>query len=96
MSRSPVNGSGAVLQEAGQEDIPSGPTAWCCTLDADIPLLLTVEEEEQYLERSLKAAANSCAELVPCPQPNCKGMAVTGQGEKCVSRTHFYLQSFVE
>ena len=70
-----------MLQEAGWEDIPSGPSAWCCTLDADIPLLLTVEEEEQYLERSLKAAANSCADLAPCPQPNCDGVAVAGQGE---------------
>ncbi len=68
------------MQAAGREDIPSGPSAWCCTLDADIPLLLTVEEEEQYLERSLKAAANSCADLVPCPQPNCDGVAVAGQG----------------
>ena len=47
----------ATLQEAGHaENIPSGPSAWCCTLDADMPLLLTVEEEEQYLERSLKGS----------------------------------------
>lgn len=52
-----------------------------------MPLLLTVEEEEQYLERSLKAAANSCADLVPCPQPNCEGMAVAGQGGTCISTT---------
>lgn len=67
------------MQEAGQ-DVPGGPSAWCCSLDADITLLLTVKEEEQYLERSLKAAANSSADLVPCPQPNCEGMAVAGQG----------------
>ncbi len=70
-----------MLQEAGREDIPSGTNPWCCTLDADIPLLLTVEEEEHYLERSLKAAANSCADLVPCPQANCEGVAVAGPGE---------------
>ena len=76
------------MQEAGQaENIPSGPSAWCCTLDADIPLLLTLEEEEQYLERSLKAAANSCADLVPCPQPNCEGVAVAGKGELCAKPT---------
>ena len=38
-------------------------------------------EEEQYLQRSLKAAANACADLVPCPQPGCEGMAVAGKGE---------------
>ena len=55
-----------MLQEAGQEDIPRGPSAWCCTLDADVHLLLTVEEEQQYLERSRKAARNSYA-LIWCP-----------------------------
>ena len=83
----PVEGLQAASQEAGDEDAPSGPSAWCCTLDADMPLLLTVEEEEQYLERSLKAAANSCADLVPCPQPNCEGMAVAGKGEALLNRT---------
>ena len=76
----------ALLMEMSQ-DVPSGPSAWCCTLDADIPLLLTIEEEEQYLERSLKAAANSCPDLVPCPQPDCKGMAVAGAGETRISGT---------
>ena len=51
-----------------------------------------MEEEEHYLERSLKAAANSCAELVTCPRPDCKGVAVTGLGAACVSRTQFYLR----
>ena len=75
-----LKGSGRV-QEAEQQDIPSGPSAWCCTLDADVHLLLTVEEEQQYLERSRKAARDLCANLVPCPQPDCEGMAVVGQGE---------------
>lgn len=51
-----------------------------CSFDADITLLLSVEEEEEYLARSLKAATNSCADLVPCPQANCDGVAVTGGG----------------
>ena len=76
-----------MLQKAGQEVIPSGPSAWCSTLDADIPLLLTVEEEQHYLERSLKAARNSCAYLMPCPQPDCEGMAAFGQGETDANRT---------
>ncbi len=80
-----------MLQEAGQEDIPRGPSAWCCTLDADVHLLLTVEEEQQYLERSRKAARTLCANLVPCPQPDCEGMAVVGQGEKSCQ----HLQSVV-
>ena len=50
-------------------------------MDPDIPLLLTVPEEEQYLERILKAAAKACANLVPCPQPGCEGMAAAGKGE---------------
>ena len=79
-----------MLQEAGHaENIPSGPNAWCCTLDADMPLLLTVEEEQQYLERSLKAAANSCSDLVPCPKPNCDGVAVAGAGKLYVSMAFF-------
>ena len=82
-----------LLQEAGRaQDDLSGPSAWCCTLDADVLLLLTVEEEEQYLERSLKAAANSCPDLKSCPQPDCKGMAVAGAGETRVSRTRCELQ----
>ncbi|BDA42122.1 probable ATP-dependent RNA helicase DEAH11, chloroplastic at C-terminar half [Coccomyxa sp. Obi] len=56
----------------------NGPASWCCSFDADITLLLSVEEEQEYLARSLKAATNSCADLVPCPQANCEGMAVSG------------------
>ena len=84
-----------MLQEAGQaEDIPSGQSAWCCTLDADVPQLLTAKEEQRYLQNSLKAAARSRGDLVTCPQRKCEGMAVTTQGECCV-RT-FCHQAFPE
>jgi hypothetical protein len=71
-----------VLEAADEADGrgPSGAAAWCCSLDADITVLLSVEEEEEYLQRSLKAAANSCADLVQCPKPDCFGMAVAGGG----------------
>ncbi|EIE20626.1 hypothetical protein COCSUDRAFT_57197 [Coccomyxa subellipsoidea C-169] len=66
---------------AGEEDNSgaNGPSAWCCSLDADIPLLLSVEEEEQYLARSLKAATNACPDLLPCPRADCEGVAVGGE-----------------
>ena len=50
------------------------------SMDADLWLLLTEEEEAQYLARSLRAAAQRCADLVPCPAPGCEGLAVTGPG----------------
>ena len=53
-----------------------------CSFDADIPLLLSVEEEEQYLARSLKAATNSSPDLLPCPTADCEGVAVTGGGAR--------------
>ncbi len=71
-----------MLQKAGQaEDIPSGPSAWCCSVDADVRQLLTPKEEKRYLQNSLKAAARSRGDLVTCPRPKCEGMAVTTQGE---------------
>lgn len=33
-----------------------------------------------YLARSLKAAINSEANLVPCARPGCEGVAVAGEG----------------
>lgn len=76
-----------MLQEAGQaEDVLSGPNAWCCTLDADVPQLLTAKEEKRYLHCSLKAAARSRGDLVTCPRPKCEGMAVTTQGETRVRK----------
>ena len=38
------------------------------------------QEEAQYLARSLKAALNSAADLVPCARPGCEGAAVAGKG----------------
>ena len=76
-----------MLQEAGQEPVLSGPSAWCCNLDADVPRLLTAKEEQQYLERQLRAEARFRNDLVPCPQPDCEGVAVIGQGETDVGRT---------
>ena len=46
-------------------------------------LLLSAEEEELFLQRSLKAALNSTAGLVPCPQAGCEGIAVAGGGACC-------------
>ena len=56
---------------------------WCCSLDADVTLLLSVEEEELFLQRSLRAALNSTADLLPCPQVGCEGIAVAGGGARC-------------
>ena len=50
------------------------------SMDADLWLLLTEEEEAQYLARSVRAAAQRCADLVPCMAPGCEGLAVAGNG----------------
>lgn len=47
-------------------------------MDADLWVLLTEEEEAEYLARSVRAAAQRCADLVPCPAPGCDGLAVAG------------------
>ena len=70
-------------------DAPGGAKDWCCSFDADVPLLLSVEEEEQYLARSLKAALNASACLFPCPQPGCEGCAVAGGGESQLLHSYF-------
>ncbi|KAK9846018.1 hypothetical protein WJX81_008504 [Elliptochloris bilobata] len=61
-----------------------GPVEWCCSLDADLWLLLTEEEEAEYLARSVRAAAQRCADLVPCPAAGCEGLAVAGHGTRLV------------
>lgn len=58
-----------------------------CSLDADITLLLCVEEEEQYLARSLKAATNASPDLLPCQKADCDGVAVAGGGAQLPSLT---------
>lgn len=65
--------------EAAEGPKPGGPISdWCCNLDGDLPLLLTLEEEEEYNSRSVCTASSKTKELVPCPQPNCGGLAVAG------------------
>jgi hypothetical protein len=60
-------------------DPPTGGIAdWCCSLDADLHLLLSVEEEEEYHSRSVRAASSRVKDLVACPQPDCQGLAVAG------------------
>ena len=39
-----------------------------------------LQEEAQYLARSLKAAVNSGADLVACERAGCEGAAVAGTG----------------
>ncbi len=51
---------------------------WCCSLDADVPKLLGVPERREYSRRSLQAAVAKGRGLVPCPQPDCPGIAVPG------------------
>ncbi|KAK9901691.1 hypothetical protein WJX75_008551 [Coccomyxa subellipsoidea] len=67
----------AAAGEADKEGA-NGAAAWCCSFDADITLLLCVEEEEQYLARSLKAATNASPDLLPCQKADCDGVAVAG------------------
>ena len=50
------------------------------SMDADLWLLLTEEEEGEYLARSVRAAAQRSADLVPCTAPGCEGLAVAGRG----------------
>ena len=57
------------------------------SMDADLWLLLTEEEEAQYLARSVRAAAQRCADLVPCPAPGCEGLAVADRGAGPVLHT---------
>lgn len=53
---------------------------WCCSLDADLVLLLTGEEMDTYHQRVCPAAALHSQELQQCPQTDCIGLAVAEQG----------------
>ena len=53
---------------------------WCCSIDADLVLLLTSEEMDTYHQRVLPAAALRSQELKQCPQTDCIGLAVAEQG----------------
>ena len=66
-----------MLQEGGQ---PVAASEWCCNLDGDLYTLLTDEEEAEFIVKSLKAAAHE-ADLVPCPQKGCEGLAATEPGD---------------
>ena len=44
-----------------------------------------VQEEAQYLARSLMAAVNSGADLVPCVRADCRGAAVGGGGARATA-----------
>ena len=63
----------------------SEPHEWCCSLDADLNLLLTCEEMETYHQRVCPAAALRSQELKPCPQTDCTGLAVTQPGGPLMS-----------
>ena len=54
------------------------PTDWCCSLDADVPELLSKAEMSEYSRKSLQAAVAKRRGLVPCPQPDCPGIAAAG------------------
>ena len=54
------------------------PADWCCSLDADVPKLLSAQERRAYLRKSLQAAVAKGAGLLPCPVPDCPGIAAPG------------------
>ncbi|BDA48943.1 hypothetical protein COCOBI_13-0530 [Coccomyxa sp. Obi] len=58
-----------------------GADYWCCSLDADVPQLLSKTEWEDYSSRSLQAAVAKGGDLLPCPRTDCPGIAVRGNKE---------------
>ena len=60
---------------------------WCCSIDADLVLLLTSEEMDTYHQRVLPAAALRSQELKQCPQTDCIGLAVAEQGRLLTAKT---------
>lgn len=55
-----------------------GVDYWCCSLDADVPLLLSKTEHMEYSNKSLQAAVAKGGDLLPCPKTDCHGIAVRG------------------
>lgn len=49
-------------------------------MDPDIWMVLTEEEQAEYLACSVRAAGQRSADLVPCPMPGCAGLAVASTG----------------
>ncbi|KAL0051996.1 hypothetical protein WJX82_006165 [Trebouxia sp. C0006] len=47
-----------------------------CSIDPDVQLVLSPEEYEDYMDKSMKFASNRDSELTSCPKPDCQGMAV--------------------
>eukprot|EP00884_Botryococcus_braunii_P001924 jgi/Botrbrau1/11732/Bobra.0195s0059.1 len=68
----------ASIEAAGGPEASTLPADWCCNLDGDLPFLLTLEEEEEYFSRSVRSASLKVKDLVPCPVPDCTGLAVAG------------------
>lgn len=54
------------------------PADWCCSMDADVPKLLSVAERRDYSRKSLQAAVAKGSGLLPCPVPDCPGIAAMG------------------
>lgn len=50
------------------------------SMDPDIWMVLTEEEQAEYLACSVRAAGQRSADLVPCPMPGCAGLAVASTG----------------
>ncbi|CAL8464958.1 g4493 [Coccomyxa elongata] len=55
------------------------PADWCCSMDADVPKLLSVAERREYSRKSLQAAVAKGSGLLPCPVPDCTGIAASGK-----------------
>ena len=43
-----------------------------CSIDPDVQLLLSPEEYEDYMDKSMKFASNRDSELTSCPKPDCQ------------------------
>ena len=43
-----------------------------CSIDPDVQLVLSPEEYEDYMDKSMKFASNRDSELTACPKPDCQ------------------------